>query len=67
MAAKIISGTEIAAQIREEIKQETASLKEKSVWISPFDRTILRAVTHRDVSAEDMAHAVEAFRQIAEA
>src|SRR5450756_1776310 len=30
MTARIISGTEIAAQIREEIKQETASLKEKS-------------------------------------
>jgi threonine aldolase len=47
--------------------QWAASLKEKSVWISPFDRTILRAVTHRDVSAEDMAQAVEAFRRIAEA
>ena len=30
MAAKIISGTEIAAQIREEIKQETAAFKEKT-------------------------------------
>ncbi|MBN2654034.1 MAG: bifunctional methylenetetrahydrofolate dehydrogenase/methenyltetrahydrofolate cyclohydrolase FolD [Nitrospirae bacterium] len=30
MAARIISGTEIAAQIREELKKETAELKEKS-------------------------------------
>ena len=29
MAAKIISGKEIAAQIREELKQEVAELKEK--------------------------------------
>lgn len=30
MAARIISGTEVAAQIREELKKETAELKEKS-------------------------------------
>jgi methylenetetrahydrofolate dehydrogenase (NADP+)/methenyltetrahydrofolate cyclohydrolase len=29
MAAKIISGTEVAAQIREELKQEVAAIKEK--------------------------------------
>ncbi|MCK5012114.1 MAG: bifunctional 5,10-methylene-tetrahydrofolate dehydrogenase/5,10-methylene-tetrahydrofolate cyclohydrolase, partial [Deltaproteobacteria bacterium] len=29
MSAKIISGKEIAAQIREELKQEVAELKEK--------------------------------------
>ena len=29
MAAKIISGTEIAAQIREELKKEIAELKDK--------------------------------------
>lgn len=47
--------------------QWAVGLKEKSVWISPFDKATLRAVTHRDVSAEDMAQAVKAFRQIAEA
>ncbi len=30
MAARIISGTEVAAQIREELKKETAELKEKN-------------------------------------
>jgi methylenetetrahydrofolate dehydrogenase (NADP+)/methenyltetrahydrofolate cyclohydrolase len=30
MAAKIISGTEIAAQIREELKKEVAQMKEKN-------------------------------------
>jgi methylenetetrahydrofolate dehydrogenase (NADP+) / methenyltetrahydrofolate cyclohydrolase len=29
MAAKIISGTEVAAQIREELKKEVAEMKEK--------------------------------------
>ena len=33
MTAKLISGTEIARQIREELKEETARLKEEdSTW-----------------------------------
>ena len=32
MTAKLISGTEIARQIREELTEETARLKEKFKW-----------------------------------
>ena len=40
-------------------------LRERSVWISALDQRMLRAVTHMDVSREDVLMAVEAFRQIA--
>jgi threonine aldolase len=40
-------------------------LRERSVWISALDQRMLRAVTHLDVSKEDVLTGVEAFRQIA--
>jgi threonine aldolase len=40
-------------------------LRERSVWISALDQRMLRAVTHLDVSREDVLTGVEAFRQIA--
>jgi threonine aldolase len=40
-------------------------LRGKSVWISALDQCMLRAVTHMDISKEDVLMAVEAFRQVA--
>jgi threonine aldolase len=39
-------------------------LREKSIWISALDSRTLRAVTHLDVSREDMLQAAEAFREV---
>ena len=41
MTAKLINGNEIAAQIREELKQETAQLKEADIMSFPGLVTIL--------------------------
>ncbi len=38
--------------------------REKGVLISPEDFTIMRAVTHLDVSVEDIERVIEVFRKI---
>ncbi len=45
------------------IKDVIDRLKEKKVLIVPFGRMTMRAVTHLDVSALDIDHAITAFRE----
>jgi threonine aldolase len=46
-----------AAQVRDEIKKE-------GVLIHPFGKTLIRLVTHLDVSKEDIERALKAFRKV---
>ncbi|MEZ4338090.1 MAG: GntG family PLP-dependent aldolase [Sandaracinaceae bacterium] len=39
-------------------------LKAKGVWLSPFGPRTIRVVTHRDVSAEEVASAARAVREV---
>lgn len=47
-----------------EPSQAQAQLKEHGVLVLPFGKGRLRAVTHLDVSTEDIRHAIEAFRAV---
>jgi len=44
--------------------QAVEALKKKGVLVVPFGKTLLRAVTHLDVSAKDIAKSIEVFRKI---
>jgi threonine aldolase len=44
--------------------QAVEALKKKGVLVVPFGKTLLRAVTHLDISAKDIDKAIEGFRMI---
>ena len=46
-----------AAQVRDEMKK-------KGVLIHPFGKTLIRLVTHLDVSKDDMEVALKVFRKV---
>jgi threonine aldolase len=46
-----------AAQVRDEMKK-------KGVLIHPFGKTLIRLVTHLDVSKEDIETALKAFKKV---
>jgi threonine aldolase len=44
--------------------QAVEALKKEGVLVVPFGKTLLRAVTHLDVSAKDLDKAIEVFRKL---
>jgi threonine aldolase len=44
--------------------QAAGNLKEWGILVHAFSKTMIRLVTHLDVSREDIAKALEAFRRV---
>lgn len=52
------------AQTRCDAATAALALRQEGVWLVPFGPQVLRAVTHLEISAEDVAYALSAFRKI---
>jgi threonine aldolase len=52
------------AKTKLNVPQAVEALKKRGVLVTPFGATILRAVTHLDVSSDDIERAIIIFREI---
>ncbi len=52
------------AEMKREAATVVSQLREEGVWVVPFGKHVLRAVTHLEISAEAIAHALAAFQKV---
>lgn len=51
-------------ETRHDAATAVQALRQEGVWLVPFAPQVLRAVTHLEISAEDVAYALSAFRKV---